>query len=220
MKKFLLFLLIFCIGYASLYLPFIWGNSAQLSTFNQTFASLSIKGVHFFGVSAYPLHSIDGREAILSKKNHSFFSLEKRLQRALYAKHPVTFSEKELNFWLAKHLRMKSTLEPLVKPVGVWVHLQKDNNLEILMEREIKGIGTHLTSMTMHFENSKGGFRIYYKASRIGAAQLPGSFSRLISPAFSHLADSLKKNLQPYHDKKFEKITVSDGLITLYPRNR
>ena len=149
--------------------------------------------------------------------------IKKRLETAIKKRYPVTFREDEINIWLNNRIRLGQggVFAPFAKAKYVWVDFKKDE-IELIIEREIFGQHTHMTSLFMEIKAEKDGFNLNRDAAHIGQVKIPGGFARLIIPAFDKMADELSEDIEVYKDKdgktKLYDIKVEDGKITLDPR--
>ena len=124
-----------------------------------------------------------------------------------------------LNAWLGKRLdvRQGGKFAPFVKVRGLWVDFKQDQ-IELIIERELPSGKVHVTSLFMGFEQGKRGFSISRHSCHIGQVRLPGGFGRLLMPAFDNLAQELEDDLTPYYNMRIHDVRVEDGKITLDPR--
>ena len=149
--------------------------------------------------------------------------IKKRLETAINKRYPVTFREDEINIWLNNRIRLAQGggLAQFAKAKYVWVDFKKDE-IELIIEREIFGQHTHMTSLFVEIKAEKDGFSLNRNAAHIGQVKIPGGFARLIIPAFDKMAEELSEDIEIYKDKdgktKLYDIKVEDGKITLDPR--
>ncbi|MCP5536501.1 MAG: hypothetical protein H7A51_09755 [Akkermansiaceae bacterium] len=219
-KKLALLLLIGVMAYLGVHIYFLWQPAGKPDSVNQSVIDANVAGIKVFpAIQAYPLDHVAGRAEILNGTGIAAPLLKERLQLAIERNYPLTFREEEINAWLNKRLEVKQagSLAPFAKVRGVWVDFKQDE-IELIIERELSPGRMHVTSMFMKFNRSKLGFSISRHAAHIGQVRAPGGFARLIMPAFGNLADELADELQPYYDKKIRDVRVEDGKITFDPR--
>ncbi|BDS05486.1 hypothetical protein NT6N_05260 [Oceaniferula spumae] len=224
LKRLTLLVLTLLLAYFGLHVFFIWQPAGKPAEFNQQVIDANIGGMKIFpAIQAYDTSRIAGRTEIREGRSIKAPLLKARLASAIKAGYPVTLREEEINAWLSKRLALKQDghLAPFVTARNVWVDFKQDE-MEIIIERELPQNQVHMTSLFMRFDRAKNGFSISRHASHIGQVKAPGGFARLIMPAFSNLADELSEELKLYKDEggqlKIYDIKVEDGKITLDPR--
>ena len=227
-KRLTMLFLLLAMAYLGLHVYFIWQPTGEPSEFNQAVIDAEVAGVKIFPIiRRYDLQKIAGRSDILKGDKMKLSPLSKRLSTAIERDEPVSFTETEVNVWLRNRLEVKQAglLDPYVDLRGVWVHFTQDE-VEIVIEREISEVGNHVVSLFMKFENSPNGFSINRHASHVGQVKMPGGFARLVMPSFSLMADELSEELKLYKDSsltsnkalKVHAVHVENGRITLDPR--
>jgi hypothetical protein len=219
-KRLVLLLLIIVMAYVGMHIYFLWQPAGKPDDVSKAVIDANIAGVKVFpAIRSYPMDHIAGRGEILNGRPVAAPLLKVRLATAVERNYPITFREEEINAWLSKRLESKQGghLAPFVKLRGVWVDFKQDE-IEIIIERELPQNRVHVASLFMKFTRSKQGFSIQRHSSQVGQVRAPGGFARLIMPAFSSLAKELEEELQPYYDKKILDIRVEEGKITLDPR--
>lgn len=206
--------------YCALHVYFIWQPVGTPDGVTQQVMNAEVAGMKIFpAVKAYPVAHIAGRTEIMEGRSMPPPLLTERLQIAIKGNYPLTFREEEINAWLGKRLQVRqdASLAPFVKVRGVWVDFKEDQ-IEIIIERELHWGQLHVTSLFMKFERSDRGFRITRHACQIGQVRLSGGFVRLIMPAFENLAKELEDELKPYYHNRIFDVRVENGKITLDPR--
>ncbi|MBT8043834.1 MAG: hypothetical protein KJO79_02690 [Verrucomicrobiae bacterium] len=219
-KKLALLLLVCVMAYFGVHIYFLWQPAGKPDSISQSVMDANVAGVKVFpAIQAYPLDHVAGRTEILNGRSIPAPLLKERLRLAVERNYPLTLREEEINAWLSKRLAVKQTgaLAPFVKVRGVWVDFKQDE-IELIIEREFSPGLIHVTSMFMQFNRSKQGFSIARNSAQIGQVRAPGGFARLVMPAFSNMAAELADELKPYHDKKIRDVRVEDGKITFDPR--
>lgn len=219
-KKLVLLLLALVMVYLGVHIYFFWQPAGKPDDVSQAVMDANVAGVKVFpAIRAYPMDHIAGRGEILKGKSIPAPLLKERLNLAVRRNYPITFREEEINAWLSKRLEVKQggLLAPFAKVRGVWVDFKQDE-IEIIIERELPQRRVHVTSLFMKFNRSKQGFSIQPHASQIGQVRAPRGFVRLVLPAFEALAEELADELKPYHDGEIHDIRVEEGKITLDPR--
>jgi len=224
LKRFTLMFLLLLIIYLGLHIFFIWQPAGTPSKFNQQVMELNIAGKKVFpAIQPFDMAKIAGRSEIKAGNSIKAPLVKTRLKTAIEAGYPVTFREEEINAWLSKRLEVKQggVLAPFVTARNVWVDFKEDE-IEIIIERELSQQQTHMTSLFMRFDRAKNGFSISRHASHIGQVKAPGGFARLIMPAFSNLAEELAEEMELYKNSSGQiqlyDIKVEEGKITLDPR--
>lgn len=225
LKRLLFMFLLLLITYLGLHIFFLWQPAGKPAELNQQVMDLNIAGKKIFpAVQAFDMAKIAGRSNIKAGKSEINGALIKtRLETAIKSGHPVTFREEEINAWLSERLDVNQggMLAPFVTARYIWVDFKKDE-VEFIIERELSGEQTHMTSLFMRFERAKNGYSISRHASHIGQVRAPGGFARLIMPAFSNLADELAEEMELYKNSSGQlqiyDIIVEDGKITFDPR--
>lgn len=220
MKSMFLMYLLVVVFYCGVHIYFIWQPAGNPDGVTQQVMHAEVAGIKFFpAVQAYPLGHIAGRTEIMDGRSIPPPLLKERLQMAIEGNYPLTFREEEVNAWLGKRLEVtqQGSLAPFAKVRGLWVDLKQDQ-IELIIERELKSGQLHVTSLFMGFESNDRGYSISRHACHIGQVRLPGGFTRLIMPAFFNLAEELEDDLKPYYHRRIFDIRVEDGKITLDPR--
>jgi len=216
---FLVYLLI-AIFYFGVHVYFMWQPVGNPDGVTQQVMNAQVAGVNIFpAVQAYPMAHVAGRTEIMDGRPIPAPMIKERLRLAVERKYPLTFREEEINAWLGRRLdvRQGGELAPFVKVRGLWVDFKQDQ-IELIIERELPWGKVHVTSLFMGFEQGKRGFTISRHSCHIGQVRLPGGFARLLMPAFVNLAQELEDELKPYYSMRINDIRVEDGKITLDPR--
>lgn len=219
-KRLVLLLLLTAMAYVGVHVYFLWQPAGEPDQVSKAVIDANIAGVKVFpAIQSYSMDHIAGRGEILNGRAIAAPLLKLRLATAVERNYPITFREEEINAWLSKRLEAKQggKLAPFVKLRGVWVDFKQDE-IELIIERELPQERVHVASLFMKFNRSKQGFSMERHSSQIGQVRAPGGFARLIMPAFSNLAKELEDELQPYYDRKILDIRVEEGKITLDPR--
>lgn len=219
-KRLVMLVLLVVFAYFGMHIYFLWQPVGKPGAFGHAVIDAKIAGVKVFpAIEVYPMNHIAGREEILNGRSIPAPLLKERLNNAVRRNYPVTFREEEVNAWLNKRLEVKQggVLAPFVKARGVWVDFKQDE-IEIIIEREFGKGRVHVTSLFMKFNRSKQGYSIERHSSHIGQVRAPGGFARLIMPAFEKLAEELTDELKFYQGGKIKDIKVGNGKITLDPR--
>ena len=212
--------LLVAIFYLGVHVYFMWQPAGNPDGVTQQVMNAQVAGVKIFpAVEAYPMAQIAGRTEIMEGRSIPAPMLKERLQSAIERNYPLTLREEEINAWLGKRLdvRQGGKLAPFVKIRGLWVDFKQDQ-IELIIERELPWGKVHVTSLFMSFEQGKRGFSISRHSCHIGQVRLPGGFARLVSPAFDNLAQELEDELKPYYNMRIHDIRIEDGKITLDPR--
>lgn len=220
LKGIFLVYLLAVVFYCAVHVYFIWQPAGNPDGVTQQVMNAEVAGLKFFpAVQAYPVGHIAGRTEIMEGRSMQAPLIEERLKLAIERNYPLTFREEEINAWLAKRLDIsqEGSLAPFAKVRGLWVDLKQDQ-IELIIERELKSGQLHVTSLFMGFDRSERGYNITRHACQIGQVRLPGGFVRLVMPAFKNLAMELEDELKPYYHQRIFDVHVEDGKITLDPR--
>lgn len=223
-KKLSLMVLLLLLAYFGLHIFFIWQPAGKPADLNKQIMDVNVAGVKLFpAIQAFEIDKIAGRSEVIVGTPIKAQPLKSRLENAITNGHQVTFREEEVNVWLSKRLAVKQGgyLAPFVTARAVWVDFKQDE-IELIIERELPKQQVHMTSLFMRFDRAKNGFSISRHASQIGQVKAPGGFARLIMPSFNSLATELAEELKLYKDEagqlKIYDIKVEEGKITLDPR--
>lgn len=224
LKRLVLMVLLLLIAYLGIHIFFLWQPAGKPAALNQQVIDLNVAGKKIFpAVQAFDTAKIAGRSEIKDGSSIKAPLVKTRLKTAIQDRFPVTFREEEINAWLSKRLEVKQggLLKSLVKARYVWVDFKQDE-IEIIIERELPGEQIHMTSLFMKFERAKNGYSISRHSSHIGQVKAPGGFARLIMPAYSKLAEELADEMELYKNGagqlQLHDIKVEEGKITLDPR--
>ena len=223
-KMLFLITLLLVIAYTGIHVFFLWQPAGKPAEFNQQVIDLNVSGQKVFpAIQAFDNNKIAGRSVIIAGETSKDPLIKTRLKTAIDNRYPVTFREEEINIWLSKRLQLKQggLRAPLAKARYVWVDFKEDE-VEVIIERELSGEQIHMTSLFMKFERTKNGYSINRYSSHIGQVRAPGGFARLIIPAFSKLADELSEEIKLYKSEEghllIHDVKVEDGKITFDPR--
>jgi len=160
--------------------------------------------------------------------------MEAVLTKSIEGDYSVILSEKELNEWLGRELKLEQTGE-LARWVGlkrVWVRL-RENVAEIIVEREIAG-RPFTTSMFLQVEQSEsakgistkihlhgGGFHESVprptRGGRFGQLTVPQGFLIMVMPEYRKLATLFEKEID-LGFQRMAQIKIKDGKIELDPK--
>lgn len=156
------------------------------------------------------------------------------MNRSLERSYPVTFTEREINTWLAAVVATKQggLLAGEVTLDGAWVRLE-DGRAEVILERTIKG---HPFSVSMFLQvietEDQNGVHTEVKMNGgpfhpfvpfpviggyIGSLPVPQGFLLLVLPSFRKLAEVCDDELDLLYEK-MTHIKIEKGRITLDPR--
>jgi hypothetical protein len=214
------FLLLGVVLYMGMHVYFLWQPAGKPSERSARVMNAKLMGVSLFPtVKAYAIDDIDGRSGVVEGEPIQAPRLKERLAVAVERNYPVTFREDEINAWLAERINMiqAGALAPYVEVRGVWVNF-KENEIELVIERELPWASSHVTTLFMGFERTRSGYSISRHSCHIGQLELPGGFGYLLMPAYQNIVDELAEELQPYHDHKIYDVRVQEGKITIDPR--
>lgn len=145
----------------------------------------------------------------------------------------VTFSEADLNHWLARTVVAKQGgfLDSVVTLKRIWVRLE-EGRAEVIMERAILG-KTFTVSMYLQIEkmeDSKGAFLSVQpdggpyskdfprppRGGRFGQLVVPQGFLYLLKPAYQKLADLFPEESEQL--TRMSKVKIEKGNLILDPR--
>ncbi|MBT8035917.1 MAG: hypothetical protein KJO21_00090 [Verrucomicrobiae bacterium] len=219
-KRLFFLLLFFLMVHAVIHIYFLWQPADEVDEISQMVIDANVAGLKVFpAIQGYQLDRIEGREELIRGESIAAPLLKARLATAIEQKYPVSFSEKDINAWLRKRLELKQggLLSPFVELRGIWVDFEEDE-VEVIIERELPGERLHVTSLFVKFTRSERGYSMQPYSAHVGQVRVPGGFARLIMSAFSNLLYELEDELQPYYDKKILDIHVEEGKVTLDPR--
>jgi len=160
--------------------------------------------------------------------------MEAVLTKSIEGDYSVVLSEKELNEWLGRELKLKQTGE-LAQWVGmkrVWVRL-RENVAEIIIEREIAGrpFTTSMFLQVEQLESAKGistqihlhggGFHDSVphptRGGRFGQLTVPQGFLIMVMPEYQKLATLFEKEID-LGFQRMARIKIKDGKIELDPK--
>ncbi len=188
----------------------------------------------FFVSQPQDLNDLGGNSPAATTQTSAPRDMEAVLTKSIEGDYSVVLTEKELNEWLGRELKLKQTGE-LAKWVGmkrVWVRLQEDV-AEIIVEREIAG-RPFTTSMFLKIdqvESAKGistqihlhggGYRDSAprptRGGRFGRLVVPQGFLILVMPEFQKVAALFEKEID-LGFKRMARIKIKDGQLELDPR--
>lgn len=159
----------------------------------------------------------------------------KRLMRnSLDRSYPVTFTEREINTWLAAVVATKQggMLAGEVTLDGAWVRLE-DGRAEVILERTIKGRPFAVSMYLQVIETEdKDGVHTEVKMNggpfhpflpfpvvggRFGSLPVPQGFLILVLPSFRKLAEACNEEMELLYEKMVH-IKIEKGRLTLDPR--
>ena len=207
--------------YFGFHLYFLWLPAEKTNAFSERVMAAHVAGKKIFpAIQKYPLEDIAGRAEILrGEAVEQSLPIKERLTNAIEGNYPISFREDEINTWLAERLETKQAgaLARFVEIHGVWVNFRQDE-IELIIERELPQENSHITSLFMQFERDRDGYTVSRHSCHIGQVRLPGGFVRLLMPAYENLRNELADELKPYDERKIFDVRVEDGKITLDPR--
>ncbi len=156
------------------------------------------------------------------------------LSKSIEGDYSVTLTEKELNEWLARELKLKQNgeLAQWVSMKRVWVRL-RENVAEVIIEREISG-HSFTTSMFLQVEQTEsnkgittqvhlhgGGFRESLprplRGGRFGKLTVPQGFLILVMPEFRKLATLFEKEIE-LGFTRMARIRIENKRLMLDPK--
>lgn len=158
-----------------------------------------------------------------------------KLQLAVNSKKPITFTESELNHYLAEKVQLKQTgkVAEYAEVVGVWVQLQNEK-ITVFMERKIKVERSddkegnkiksyeqnHIISHTYIVKSSKDAdgsilFKYADSGGKIGKAIAPGLFGMVTQAAFMPIGEIFSKEIELF--KGMVHVYVKEDEISLHP---
>ncbi len=160
--------------------------------------------------------------------------MEAVLRKSIEGDYSVLLSEKEINEWLARELKLKQTgeLAEWAEMKRVWVRLKEDV-AEIIVEREIAG-RPFTTSMFLKIdqvESAKGiSTQIHLhgglfhdsipsltRGGRFGKLTLPQGFLILVMPEFRRLGSLFETEIDLGFGQ-MARIKMKDGQLELDPK--
>ena len=160
--------------------------------------------------------------------------MEAVLTKSIEGDYSVVLTEKELNEWLGRELKLKQAgeLAKWASMKRVWVRLQEDV-AEIIIEREIAG-RPFTTSMFLKIEQveSASGIstQIHFngggysdsvtrptRGGRFGQLVVPQGFLILILPEFQKIASLFEKEIDLGFNR-MARIKIKDGQLELDPK--
>ena len=223
-KSLVLMLLLLVIIYFGLHIYFIWQPAGTPAKFNSEVMKLEVADQKIFpAIQAFDLKKIAGRTEIQEGDSIKAPLVKARLKAAIDKGYPITFREEEINAWLNARLTVNQggALSSQISARNVWVNFKQDE-MEIILERELPKEQIHMVSLFMRFERAKNGFSISRHSSHIGQVRAPGGFARLVMPAFEKLAEELSEEMKLYKNSdgqlQIYDIKLEEGKITLDPR--
>lgn len=209
------------IFYLLLHAVFLWLPAGKPNTLNRDIIEANVMGWEIFpALRVYPMGHIAGRLDAM-EGSAEIPRLRKRVQSSIKRNYPVTFSEEEVNAWLAGRLKAEQGgfLARYVKVCGVWVDFNQDH-VELIIEREFANGKKHVVSLFMKIESRSDGYSISRYSWQVGQVRMPSGFGRLLLPAFDNMVDELDDELKVWRDGKIRDIRVEEGQITFDPQRR
>lgn len=180
------------------------------------------------------LPEIDGAGKIRSGKIEKT-SLGDKLQLAVNSKRSITFTEKELNHYLAEKVKLKQLgkVSEYAKVSGLWVQLEEEK-ITFFLERKIKVERgndeqgnkiepyeqNHVVSHTYVVKSSKDAngaieFKYADRGGKIGRVPAPGLFGMVTQAAFKPLGEIFSKEVELF--KGMVHVYVKENEISLHP---
>ncbi|MBG7608609.1 MAG: hypothetical protein N2F24_17000 [Deltaproteobacteria bacterium] len=160
--------------------------------------------------------------------------MEAVLMKSIEGDYSVVLTEKELNEWLGRELKLKQTgeLAKWVSMKRVWVRLREDV-AEIIIEREISG-KPFTTSMFLKIEQIEsaegistqihlhgGGFHDFVpfptRGGRFGQLTVPQGFLIMVMPEFQKIASLFEREID-LGFQQMARIKIKDKKIELDPQ--
>jgi len=149
----------------------------------------------------------------------------KVLDAALKGGHTATITEKEINNYILRTLKLEQdgAFKDYVELKGVWVRLE-DGVAEVIIERELMGKRRHTLAMRLSIVQTVGadgqvGTEIKPVAGRFGRTRVPQGYLHLVLESFESLGrgyggelDILKKMF-----RGMTRVTIGDGELVLTP---
>ena len=191
-------------------------------------------GAAFFFISQpQDLSDLGGNAPMATTPASPPRDIEAVLKKSIEGDYSVVLTEKELNEWLGRELKLKQTgeLAEWVSMKRVWVRLREDV-AEIIIEREISG-KPFTTSMFLKIEQIEsaegittqihlhgGGFHDFVpfptRGGRFGQLTVPQGFLIMVMPEFQKIASLFEREID-LGFQQMARIKIKDKKIELDP---